>query len=312
VKKAATLIEMIFVLILMSFLIIGAFKLIQRFYKRSYMVTKSSELQFKSQQVIDEIALLLYYRVPLSLIGYNQNTGNYKYIGYIDSGEDYPIVEWIGFENDAIKDANLSGFIDMDDSNSTTKTVKCLDFNKNYVERIIQNKFNTTASLDSLAAIIFAGTFDRGEEDALNDYSNAFGWHGGGHNFIYTFTSSQNGNDTNLTLDTKPNKIYDKFFLIDSAYALARVADLDKTKWNCSELDINKLKNNDLLLFYNFRPWKGESFCGDSGEGNVTLLSSNVKAFFVKKINLHLELKMEFFKSKDDINISVSKQKVAF
>jgi hypothetical protein len=44
----------------------------------------------------------------------------------------------------------------------------------------------------------------------------------------------------------------------------------------------------------------------------VTLLSENVNSFRIRKINSHIEIKIQLLKSKDDINISISKQKVAF
>ena len=311
-RKSATLIELIFVLVILSLFLVGGFMIIGKLYKRNYIAVKHSEFEFASQQLVDEISLLLYTRIPLTLIGYNQQTGEYKYIGEITSSDNLPIIEWFSFENDAKKDLNLSGFVDMDKSDKNTKTIVCLDFNINFVENIIQNKFNTSKAIDETSAILFSGTFDRGEEDALNDYQNAFGWHGGGAEYVYEFSSKQVGEDANLTLKTKPDKIYEKFFLVDSAYAVARVEDLNLSKWKCSEIDKKNLDKDDLLLFYNYRPWKGETFCGDGGEGNVTLLAKNVSGIYLSEINSHLELKVEFFKHKGDINISVTKQKVMY
>ena len=94
-----------------------------------------------------------------------------------------------------------------------------------------------------------------------------------------------------------------------------RKGDLNQSDWNCSDLNYNELDNNDLLLFYNYRPWKGETFCADdngTSEGNVSLILEDVKAFSVRKVNTHLELKVQLSVQRDDINVSVSKQKVAF
>ena len=312
-KKAATLIELIYVIVILSLLLVGGFRIINKLYVRDYIATQTSKMEYKTQQVLDQLALMLYYRVPLATIGYNQQTGDYKYIGYIQDGEDYPILEWIGFENDAMRDMNLSSFVDMNASDKTSYTLRVLDFHSSFIQNVVDNKFNTSDSLENLSAVIFSGTFDRGEEASLIDYNNSYGWHGGSHNYVYTISSIvQDGDDANITLNEKPDRIYEKFFLVDSAYAIARVEDLNASKWNCKELDINSLDKNDLLLFYNYRPWKSETFCGDGGEGNVTILSSNVSSFFVKKVNFHLEIKMEMLKQKGDISIMVSKQKVAF
>jgi hypothetical protein len=185
VKKSFTLIEAIVVILIISLLSIGVFNIIKNIYVRNFLAVNTSKLEFKSQQLVDELALLLYYRIPLSVIGYNQETGDYEYIGFIEEGENYPILEWIGYANDAMVDRNLSGFIDMYASDSESKTLKCLDFNKTFIEDVLQNKFNSSDSLENLAAIIFAGTFDRGEESALVDYNNSFGWHGGEHKVVF-------------------------------------------------------------------------------------------------------------------------------
>ena len=128
---------------------------------------------------------------------------------------------------------------------------------------------------------------------------------------------NQIGDDCNLKLKEFNGSniinatIYERFYLVDSAYAIALKKDLKMSEWNCS-ISSNKFKNNDLLLFYNYRPWKGETFCGNGGGGSVTLLASNIKSFKVGKVNYHLVIKASMFKSKKDINITVSKQKVTF
>ena len=316
VKKSFTLIEAIVVILIISLLSIGVFNIIKNIYVRNFLAVNTSKLEFKSQQLVDELALLLYYRIPLSVIGYNQETGDYEYIGFIEEGENYPILEWIGYANDAMVDRNLSGFIDMYASDSESKTLKCLDFNKTFIKDVLHNKFNSSDSLENLTAIIFAGTFDRGEESALIDYDNSFGWHGGGHKVVFTINKiNQTGDDANVTLEDKPKRIYEKFYLAEGAYALALKKDLNQSKWNCSNINFSDLDDNDLLLFYNYRPWMGETFCGDDNgdsAGDVVVFSKNVEGFYVKKVNYHLEIKVRLKKQKGDIVIDVSKQKVGF
>ncbi|WP_457565038.1 type II secretion system protein [Caminibacter sp.] len=314
-KRAFTLIEAIFVIVILAFVLIGGFQIIGKLYTRNYIAKETSKMEFVSQNTLDEIATMIYYRIPLSVIGYNQQTGEFKYIGDIDENEDYPILEWIGYENDAMVDRNLSGFIDL--YASKKPVLRALDFNSSFINEIIENKFGDGLKND--ASIIFAGSFDRGEEAALSDYNDSFGWHGNKAKLVYVINDyNQDGSDCNLSIknsdgsDVGDIRIYEKFYLADSAYAIALKKDLNISKWNCKDYNFSDFKDDDLLLFYNYRPWKGESFCADSGDGNVTLLAGNVKAFRVRKINSHLELRLELLKQKGDINISVSKQKVAF
>ena len=314
-KRGFTLIEALFVIVILAFLLIGGFQIIGMLYKRNYIAKETSKFEFVSQSVLDQLSGIIYYRIPLSVIGYNQQTGDFKYIGDIEEGEYYPVLEWIGYENDAMKERNLSGFIDL--YKSKKPVLYAVDFNSSFVEAVLQNKFS--GNIKDNAAVIFAGTFDRGEESALVDYNNSFGWHGNRADLVYIISDYvQNGDDCNLSIekydgsDVSGIKIYEKFYLADSAYAIALKKDLNESKWNCKDYNYSDFKDDDLLLFYNYRPWKGESFCGDLGDGNVTLLAGNVKAFRVMKKGSHLELKLQLFKQKGDINISVSKQKVAF
>ena len=315
-QKSFTLIEAILVIVVLSFILVGGFQIVQKLYVRNYIVKQVTEFEFLSQQTIDLLSLKLYNRIPLSVIGYNPKSGDFKYIGYINIDENYPVLEWIGYLNDAMKEKNLSGFADL--YASKKPILKALDFNSLYINEILHNKYYTSKNLNDLTAIIFAGSFDRGSEEALNDYNDSFGWHNNKANLVYRIRKyNQIDNDCELNLtnydgsEINQTVVYEKFYLVDSAYAIALKRDLNISKWNC-DIAVDEFKDNDLLFFYNYRPWLGENFCGDGGEGNVTLLSENVNSFRIRKINSHIEIKIQLLKSKDDINISISKQKVAF
>jgi type II secretory pathway pseudopilin PulG len=316
VKRSFTLIEAIFVIVVLSFVLIGGFQIISKLYERNFIAKKTADFEFTSQQILDELSRRLYYRVPLSVIGYD-GSGGFEYIGFITNPNRYKILEWIGYESDAMKEENLSGFIDLYASDKNNKLIKCLDFNYDFIQGVVNNKFGFKKDLNESGAIVFAGSFDRGEEDILSDYNDSFGWHGNEHNSVYTFEKNSTlNNDSFLKLHITSGDIYEKFYLVDSAYAVARGEDINTSSPCIKELNIsNKDINDTLFLFYNYRPWLKETFCADkygNPEGNVTVLGFNVKAFRVKKVNSHLELKITLNKSKADINITVSKQKVTF
>jgi len=305
VKRAFTLIEMIFVIVILSLLTMGGFYLAGKIYKRNILIRKYSEYELLTQESLDQLALLLYHRIPLSVIGYDPISGDYKYIGEIDSDK-YKVLEWIGYIDEAMVDKNLSGFVDLYASNRDDKILKAIDFNYDFVNSVMQNKFGV--GLDK-AALIFAGSFDRGEEGILSDYNSSFGWHGGDANLTYQISVSSDGEDADITLKNfTTGRVYEKFYLADSAYAVARAGDLGDN-WKCN---IPKPSEDTLLLFYNYRPWLGETFCGDGGEGNVTILAKDVKAFVVRAINSHLEIKMMLESNTSNMIIRVSKQKVLF
>jgi type II secretory pathway pseudopilin PulG len=321
-KNSFTLIEAIFVIVILSFVLIGGFQIISKLYVRNFIAKKTSDFEFSSQQSLDQLAQLLYYRVPLSTIGYDPDTGDFKYIGEITT-DNYKILEWIGYESDAMQEANLSGFVDLYASDKTNNKIMCRDFNYGFIQGVVDRKFNKPLSsdLNESAAIVFAGSFDRGEESVLdeNEYNNSFGWHGNSADKVFTFNSgsSDTNNDALLELNKRPQRVYEKFYLVDSAYAVARGADIDTSAACIANLHIPPEKiNSTLFLFYNYRPWLGETFCADKNgadkAGDVTALAFDVYGFKVRKVNSHLVLKITLNKQKADINVTVSKQKVAF
>ncbi len=321
VKKAFTLIEAIFVIVILSLIITGGMMIAGKIYKRNLLVSKTLQLQFNTQQTIDKLANMLYYRIPLSAIGYNPKTGDFKYLGDIGTDENYTVFEWIGESFDIEKGDNFSGFADL--YASKKPVLKALDFNASFINETLQNKFDTSENFKNMVGIIFAGSFDRGDEGILSDYNNSFGWHGNRVDYVFLINNyTQSGNDTNLSLTNydgskiKNKRIYEKFYLADSAYAVARGANINTSATCIKNLNIPDNEINDtLFLFCDYRPWKNETFCADiSGNkaGEVEILSKNIAGFNIKSINSHLEI---FFKSiykRGDIIIKVSKQKVVF
>lgn len=149
----------------------------------------------------------------------------------------------------------------------------------------------------------------------LSDFNNSFGWHGNNHTLIYDIT---NITDTNITLATTPHEIYEKYYLVDSAYAIARGKDVNIS--TCTGYTSTKNDTNSTLyLFYNYRPWKHETFCGDKSigglrDGNVTMLSKETRGFEVGLINdsLYFNLTLERHIRGSENNVTISKQKVVF
>lgn len=312
-KKSFTLIEAIFVITVLSIILMVGVRIVGEIYKRDYIVKQVSKFEFLSQQSADILSERLYDRIPLTVIGYNPSNHDFKYIGEIGSDDNYTVFEWISDSFDAKKELNLSGFVDLYDSKKPVLYAR--DFHKDFIQNVEDNKFDNEENLTKITAVIFAGSFDRGEEASLDDYNNSFGWHGNKHKYIYRIDEiNQSGNDANISLKDDADRIYEKFYLVDSAYAIAIKRDLKKSDWKCNT-SWDKFKNNDLLLFYNYRPWDGDTYCGDTNgtpEGNVTLLSANVNGFKIQSVNSHLVILINMKSSRADINISVSKQKVGF
>ena len=329
VKKAFTLIELIFVIVILGLIAVGSFKAISMLYQRYYQINTITHFSMTSQILTNQLSQILYYRVPITAIGYNPENGDFKPLKEANSS--YKIVEWISDAFNAKyhigKDLNkgYSGFIDLDGSDRNTLTLLAKDFNITDVNNTENAIFNANRDLNNTVAIIFAGAFDEGE--AGSDYNDSFGWHGHDHNKTFTinqFNSLNNDALIRMNDEIIGNKIYSKYYLVDSAWALARGADINQSADCIKKFGMNqnsKELNNTLFLFYDYRPWLKDTFCADPHvendnlNGKVLILAKDVTAFRIKSVNYHIELKIQQSKALyrgSDKNITITKQKVAF
>ena len=297
--KAFTLVEMIISIVILGILSAGTFVAIKHLYLRVAKSKAMSELSFDSQIVVDQISALLYDRVASSVIGSNDANGsNFGSIYAIDNN--FTILEWIGISSEALRAGYYSGFVDLDNSDKTNKTISSYGFNKISINNTLVNKFGI-GTVEGTTALIFAGSFDNG---LIEDINTSFGWHTNpNHSLIYDINSTTLNS---IKLNGTPKEIYEKYYLIDSAYAIARKANIIST---CSDVNLSD-NNNTLYFFYNYRPWKNQTFC----DGNVTILSKEAKAFEVGLINdsIYFNLTLERKVKGTDNNVSISKQKVVF
>jgi prepilin-type N-terminal cleavage/methylation domain-containing protein len=305
-KKAFTLIEVIITIAILGILSAGTFVALKHLYLRSAKSKAISELSFSTQVVVDQIAALLYQRVPASTIGSN-SAGDFRPIDQIYDAN-YTILEWIGVDAEAYTKGAYSGFIDMDASDKDRGvggTAVSFDINETDINNTFFNKFGH-ARVNNDIALVFSGSFDDSSLSASNDFDNSFGWYGNGANLLYTFSIT---NDSNITFTpTKPREIYERYYLVDSAYAVARKDDIIPLL-PCANANAND-ENGTLYLFYDFRPWNGEDLC----DGNSTILSENVRGFQAGVINnnLYFNISLEKEIRGSENNITISKEKVVF
>jgi len=326
-KKSFTLIELIIVIVVLALISVGSFKAIEMLYQRYYQVNTITKFSILSQTTLDSIGSLFYYRIPSTAIGYDPDSGEFKKLSEVDDKK-YTVFEVITdafmakqhIGDDSQK--GYSGFIDLDASDKDNKILVCKDFDIDDTNDTLNNFFNKNdkKDLNETVAIIFAGGLDEGDSEDDND---SFGWHGHDHNKTFLIKKfTKDGNDANLTMtdDIEGNKIYAKYYLVSSAWAIARGKDIDQDADCLKGLNVD---DNTLLLFYNYRPWNKETFCADKhtgsdvniSSGQASILAQNITSFRVKEVNSHLELRIQFEKALfkgSEHNITITKQKVTF
>jgi len=314
-KKAFTLLEMIFVILISGILSIGTFKAFQALYIRSAKAKAVTDLSMQSQIVLDQISRLLYNRIPHSVIGYDGTNNNSDSCMPIEeiSSEKYKVLEWLSLDDYQLISRKYSGFIDMNTSSHSKP-----DLNASGVHDLNITDRN----------LIFAGSFDGGNED-ISTCEGAYGWHGKDSNLSFTIDGSS---DDNISLDCNQDDvnnseyIYEKYYLTDGAFAVARGADIDKDADCIDRLHQDQDRqdsNNTLYLFYNYHPYKDKdqnhkdiTYCADKSgtqEGNVSILSYDVVSFGAIYVNDIINLKIDMNRSINGAHsVHITKQKAVF
>lgn len=305
-RKGATLIELIFTLVIASILTMGTASILNDMGSRVQKAKQLTNLSLDTQSALDQISNLLYFRVPNSPIGYNPP--NYEPLANLTGQA--PILEWFGTFNEGVMLGSLYSFIDLNASNFTTSQLVSPKSNFATTNTQINQKFDGGGLGNS--AIIFAGSFDYG-----TGVSSNFGWHGSNSDNAYDVANGINDDQLQIADATQPEFIYEKFYLIDTAYAIARGEDID-TSANCiTNLNVpSSDMNNALFLFYDYHPWGSETFCADPNgtgqSGKASVLAFNISSFSAQNIDFTIRLSVEATQTVrgSDDNISISKQKV--
>lgn len=296
-RRGYTLIEIIITIAITGILSIGMFKAFEAIAARSEKVKILTALSIDSQSALDQLSLMLYNRAPAKVFGYNLGDPSRTLLA---DATDKHILEWYSLASESYLSGDYSAFVDM--NRSSRPNLYSPGTSMTSVIATEKQKWNDAAFSASDLLLIFAGSFDSGNGNEAN------------------LSSVQGTADTIILNDAVPNvipdTIYEKYYLVDTAYAVARGADVDQTAACITDLNLTaSVLDNALLLFSDYRPWRGESFCADNvhQHGKVSILSMNVTAFKAYQQNGTLRLSIDLNRTVRGSNpVRVSKHKVVF
>ncbi|HIC43736.1 MAG TPA: prepilin-type N-terminal cleavage/methylation domain-containing protein [Sulfurimonas sp.] len=295
-RKAFTLVEIIFVLVVMGILSAGTFKAIEMIYIRSAQAKALTNLSLQSQVVLDQLSIFLYNRIPNSVIGYTPG-GVCEPLNDLSTAR--PVLEWLGSMDDELLRGDYDGFVDMNASDKSSFTL---------------SSPNTNILVNPDINLVFAGAFDAGSEE-IQACSGAFGWHGVNSNL--SFDVSVGTNMIVIDDSVKPSFIYEKYYLTQTAYSVARGVNVNLAAGCITDLNVSTSANT-LFLFYDYQPYSGETYCGDTGSGTTagkaTVLAQDVTAFSAQEVNgiIRLSIDMDQTIRGRTCGVHVSKQKAVF
>lgn len=290
-KKAFTMIELIFVIVIMGILAKFGVEFLAQAYKSFINSKINNELQSNSQYALDIIATRMSYRIKPSMIA-RENNGDFKTLyGYDGNSTKY---EWISYDIDGYRgdtNSTWSGVLDLNASKTNKDQLTSLNTDTTKVNAIINALSYGTKGINDSAISFFT------HEDQIMDMKK-WGWDG---NVTLFDTQSSvhihpiKSHETNTSLFLPAPKINgtandfngveasEYYWLAWTAYAVT-IEDLDTSTGA-----------GDLTLWYNYQPWKGQSYT----DGNSTIIMENASNF-----SITIQYKKDIF-STENVNIKV-------
>ena len=281
---AFTMLELVFVIIVMG--IIGKFgvEFIAQAYKNFIYSKVNNTLQADSEYAVEFIAKRLQNRIKDSTIK-KKSDGTFKSISdpYFllnpnHDVKDYNILEWIGVDREGFRGnsdnttapvfnkPNWSGIIDVTDGNSTSLVSPATSNNE--INKLIKILSYGNSDIND-SAIYFIGSG--------GNVKDSFGWREkitdknitDQNQAIHPIKSGSSDNEfvSALSTDTTFSDVYEQYQFSWSAYAIV-LEDYNSTS-----------KTGNLMLYYNFQPWQGEDYNNTGKNIQQAIIMQNVSSF---------------------------------
>lgn len=248
-RFAFTLIELIFVIVVMGILAKFGVEFLAQAYNSFIFSNINSTLQSQSAVAVETIASRLQYRIKDSVIARKDsgNPNDFQALASSSYGDTAPILEWIGTDIEGLRGDSLplwSGIIDLNLSNATM--LKSPQTNTTDLNALIAALSDGGSGIND-AAIYFIGS-----DSDINNY----GYNGvalADHNTSAMHPINAGANVDEFVsgiggVDFGGANIYEYYQLAWSAYAVG-ISDYNQTT-----------KKGTLMLYYDYQPWKGESY----------------------------------------------------
>jgi len=300
--KAFTMIELIFVIVIMGVLAKFGVNLIAQAYNSFIFSKINNELQANSATAVEFITKRLQYRIKGSEIIRNTITNTKASLQNSISDENATVLEWIASDIDGFRGnsdlsatpylPNWSGILDIADGNHSMLVSK--ETNTTKINSLI-----TTLSDSNMSdvALYFIGS----QENLVT--VNPWGYDGNitdQTKYLHPIKAVI-GQETYLQPNTGANdftgeNVYEYYQLAWTAYAVA--------------LDYNDTTHNGTLRFYyDYQPWKGENYLND---GKSTILMENVSSFQFRSVGSLIKIQVCVKSLLTNKEYSLCKEKTVF
>lgn len=316
-KKAFSMLELIFVLVILGIVASLSSQIIIQVYENYIIQRAVYKVSTKTELVSNQIVNRLAYRISGTTISKNHraffaNRANpapwaeedtdWLNLAEVPTGDNYTTIEWIGYDNDGFSAAQQPYWSGIANYEAGSSSVTAM----------------TTPGSDLGSASTLLNTLSQGEVNLNNPAKPAAVLFAENNNF-YTGTNTYNplcmglipedadsntscifrvtrNNDTEFNFpDGNPKMVTERYKLAWSAYAIAP-----------HDPDGDGL--HDLMLYYNYQPWNGESYI--NSQYSSTLMH-NVTVFKFSESGGVIRFKLCASENiGEDFNVTTCKEKV--
>ena len=268
-RKAFTMIELIFVIVIMG--VIGKFgvEFLAQAYKSYIFTSINTRLEAQSEVAVEFIAARLQERIKDSVIARKGATPASFELLSSATGTNYTILEWVGNDIDGFRaDAdtpNWSGIIDLDLSSKTI--LKSPQTNTGNEDTLIQ-----AISGSSLgdAALYFIGS---------NGNKDSWGW--------AAAIADQNQSLHPIKAGANADEFISDVAGVD--FTGVDLYEYYKLSWSAYSI-VHDPSNATLTLYYDYQPWQGDAY--GSATTKSALIMDNVSTFRFKAIGSTIKIQV--------------------
>ncbi|WP_345985074.1 type II secretion system protein [Sulfurimonas sp. HSL-1656] len=251
-KRAFTMMELIFVIVIMGVLAKFGVDIMQQIYNNFVYSQRTNVLQAQSEAAVNQIANRLQNRIKDSVIASTLNHGAYQPLGS-NTAAGSTVLEWVGIDYDGWQSLPplWSGTIDLTDSNGTNLKSPRTSSRSGFYN-------------GGTAAVYFLGS----NVDVLS----GFGWQAAAfadQSHTMHPVNVGAGQLTPAVGSFSGRDVYEFYQLANSAFAV-------------------ELNGRILTLYTDYQPWDGEIYTA----GTASILMENVTTFTFTKVGDIIKLQV--------------------
>ncbi len=264
-RKAFSMIELIFVIVIMGIIAKFGTEFLAESYKSFIFSKVNNKLQANSATAVEFIASRLQHRIKDSVIA-KKDASDFKALANAD--DTYTIIEWVSSDADGFRGLDKpywSGIIDVEHSDATASLLISPETNTTLMNELIDKLSYGDSNIDS-SAIYFIGS---------NSDINGYGWDGNA-------LTDQEGVMHPIKAGTNENE----FEPAVEDFSGVDIYEYYKFAWTANALVVDD--KNNLLFYYDYQPWNGDEY----NDGKSAVIVQNVSTFRAMAIGAVMKIQV--------------------